>query len=489
MITKKIKYKILVTIVTLTVFFFLSFLLVLNSSLRKMTFEQIENKSGLIGKNAAEALRQPLFYGDYTLLRNIVDPLFGEDIAYIIVYDAQTGRIAYSKSSREYELLVDELLLRINQAEAKQPATKVTLADESFLEYIFPVILGGRDKPFGHVVIGVSQKSISTRLRTISRQIGLLGLAVLVVMVFFIFLLSTSLTRPIGLLTKTITSFSAGDLKARSPIRTGDEIEILSEAFNLMAAKINEQIASIEKYSHELESMVEERTVKWKSTQDELQQKEIALLRAEKMQGLNMLVGSIAHEINNPLAIISGNLQFLEKDAGDRERRIKKIDQAVLRISKLIGDLTFFASLREVTLKTLAVDSLLRELSAELIPHDIKVGFEGQKEMNIWANENMLRLAFTHLINNSVEELHEKSLDRQITMRLFEDNANCIIQVADNGRGFMEPERVFEPFYTNKPEKKGLGLTYVYHIVHLHSGEVKVENLGSGGQVTITLPK
>ncbi len=490
MIINRIRFKLPATVLAVTIASFLVFIFVLNTNLRRTTADEIGKNAVLTGGNAAEALRQSLFYSDYTLLRNIADPLATEDFSYFLVHDANTGSFAYNRGAVDPAAAPEEILARLAQAGRQRVFSQVVLPGEGeFNEYIFPIVLGGVESPFGHVIIGISRQQIADRLRSISRQVILVGLAALVLLSFLVFLLSLGFSRPISELTATITSFSGGDLQARAGIRTGDEIEILSDTFNQMADKINDQIASIEKYSRELESMVQERTAKWQAAQEELHRKEKDLLRAEKMQGLNLLLGSIAHEINNPLAIISGNLQFLQKDDADRQRRIEKIDQSVSRISKLIGDLAFFASIREVTIKAVDVRILLKELAAEMIPGHIDFSVAGSGNVQFWANEEMLRLVLGNVLSNAVEELRPEAGPGRIRVELAEDAQRCVVTISDNGPGFRQPERVFEPFYTTREDRKGLGLTYVYHIVHLHNGEVKAENLDQGARVTIVLPK
>lgn len=485
----RIRFKLPATVLAVTVASFLVFIFVLNTNLRRTAADEIGKNAVLTGGNAAEALRQSLFYSDYTLLRNIADPLATEDFAYFLVHDANTGSFAYSRGAVDPAAVPEGILARLVQAGRQRVFSQVDLPEGQFNEYIFPIVLGGVESPFGHVIIGISRQQIADRLRSVSRQVILIGLAALLLLSFLVFLLSLSFSRPISELTATIVSFSGGDLQARAGIRTGDEIEILSDTFNQMADKINDQIASIEKYSRELESMVQERTAKWQAAQEELHRKEKDLLRAEKMQGLNLLLGSIAHEINNPLAIISGNLQFLQKDDADRQRRIEKIDQSVSRISKLIGDLAFFASIREVTIKALDINSLLSQLAAELVPGHIDFSVAGNGNVQFWANEEMLRLVLGNVLGNAVEELRPEAGPGRIRVELAEDAQRCVVTISDNGPGFRQPERVFEPFYTTREDRKGLGLTYVYHIVHLHNGEVKAENLDQGARVTIVLPK
>src|SRR3989442_9781216 len=225
------------------------------------------------------------------------------------------------------------------------------------------------------------------------------------------------------------------------------------------------------------------------------------LHQAEKLTAMGQLVSGVAHEINNPAAIISGFAQTLlldELKAEHREMAQMIYDEAT-RIGRITQNLLAFARAggRERTLVDL--NDILRRTFALRSYHlstlNIAVALElDPSDPKIWANASEMQQMLLNLVINAEQALMTVETSRTITIRSTSTEAEVCFEVADNGPG-IAPEirgRVFDPFFTTKPEDvgTGLGLSICYGIVREHGGLITVESeLGHGAAFLVVLPR
>jgi signal transduction histidine kinase len=272
-------------------------------------------------------------------------------------------------------------------------------------------------------------------------------------------------------------------------IGSGDEIEVLAEQFNSMAAKLQDSYRDLEK-------KVEERT-------RELKQSQEAMIQQEKMVGVGQLAAGIAHELNTPLGTIIGYAQMLREDLGSQPSAngslndVDEIIEQAGRCRDLVKNLLNF-SRRSTTEKTSSDINAIVGKIVSLVEHDfgmknVRVRMELDSNLpKVRVNENEIAQVVLNLANNAVDSMPDGG---ELTIRTFyeEESDRIRVEVHDTGFGISESDRtrVFEPFFTTKEVGKGtgLGLSICYKIVENHMGSMEFDSvIGRGTTFRVYIP-
>jgi two-component system sensor histidine kinase PilS (NtrC family) len=235
------------------------------------------------------------------------------------------------------------------------------------------------------------------------------------------------------------------------------------------------------------------------------------LRRRERLAGVGELAASIAHEIRNPLAAISGSVELMRGEGAgpDRERLMDIVLREIGRLDALIGDFLQFARPAPPKLVPVAVGALLAEVAemlARAAPPGARLAHEAEPDAVALADPTQLRQVLWNLARNACDALEGPGAVRLSASRVGrapqghpadgrkrgrEDAAAVEIVVEDTGRGIplADLERIFDPFYTTKPDGTGLGLPTVHRIVESHGGALQVESQpGVGTRFRVRLP-
>lgn len=210
----------------------------------------------------------------------------------------------------------------------------------------------------------------------------------------------------------------------------------------------------------------------------------------ERLSTLGEMSAGIAHELRNPLAVISGYTKMLLRKVDDSMKpSVEAISKEVVVMDRIITDFLSFAKptdmiFSEVDLKYFLSDCLssLDKTSAEM-----NISLNIDLLPHIRADEIFLRQACTNLLQNAIESMPEGG---DLKIAGFMDDYVCI-SITDTGHGIPESiqGKIFLPFYTTKERGTGLGLAIVHKIIVSHGGDVKVESSDKGTTFIIRLPK
>jgi len=231
-----------------------------------------------------------------------------------------------------------------------------------------------------------------------------------------------------------------------------------------------------------------------KRTESQLQQ-------AEKLAAIAQLVSGVAHEINNPAAIILGFAQTLLLDELKPEHRemLQMVGEEAARIGRITSNLLAFARAGSKQRTLVDLNDIVRRTFALRSYHlstlNITVALElDQAEPKFWADPSELQQMLLNLLINAEQALMGVESRRTITVRTRSSEQEVVLELADSGPGIAPDVRgkIFDPFFTTKPEGvgTGLGLSICYGIAQEHGGHIAVESEpGQGARFWVTLPR
>ncbi len=267
-------------------------------------------------------------------------------------------------------------------------------------------------------------------------------------------------------------------------------------------------------------SELERRHQELKLAYDQLRSTQAQLIQTSKMAALGELVAGVAHELNNPLAIILGNAELLPEPANEDDRRaVQQIINATQRGRKVVQSLVTFARHDKIELDWHKPRDLiervldLRRTSFHTGDIRLQVNYDADVPM-VWVDATQIQHVLLNLLINAEQALRDRPAAQilvdvytasmpiekpgvlpsiQRATYLGDSNPMVVIDVADNGPGIAPPvlDRLFEPFVTTRPVGQGIGmgLAIAYAIVGQHHGTILVGSApNQGATFRVVLP-
>ncbi|NEP45295.1 MAG: HAMP domain-containing histidine kinase, partial [Okeania sp. SIO2H7] len=421
-----------------------------------------------------------------------------------------------------------------NKSNLSLAEAKVKIGDRSYLGKT--VTLSGLNNTELKLVALASMAPLKIAQQKLA--IGVILLSFLGVAIAFVvgYGVSDLIATRIARVTNAIEKIAGGELKTEVPVTHNDEIDKLAMGFNLMAEQLKERDRTITYQMHKLEETLQQLA------------RSIELIQSEKMSSLGQMVAGIAHEFNNPVSFIYGNvdpaIQYvddllevikiyqqeapnptplveetvsdLELDfvAEDLQSLLKSMKNGATRIRDIVEKLKTFSRLEQAGMRKVEIHenidstlSLLRHrlypigAEGELIRKEIEVVKDFEDLPPVICSPAQLNQVFFSIINNAIDALEEAIANNQISqnpqIKITTEVADLgwiKIIIADNGPGMTEGVRkqVFNPFFTTKPPGSGtgLGLSVSYSIVvEHHQGRLScISAPGEGSEFIIEIP-
>ena len=310
--------------------------------------------------------------------------------------------------------------------------------------------------------------------------------------------LGTNLARPVRALEDGARRIASGENLPDITVDSYDEIASLASEFNAMKHRLQERDEENQALNRTLEQKVRERTVQLEEKSQQLLSTQKDLAQAERLADIGVLASGVAHEINNPLAIIRGNAELLEMSSrlnDSDQSEVATIITQVGRVERIVSNLLTFARTKKMTLQSCLIEALLDDI-LDQIGHQVALDsyhIERKYQAAAYSVEgdaDQLRQVFTNLILNGLQAM-EAGGTLTVTTAVDREGRCCSVTIGDSGTGISAEvrEKLFTPFFTTKPRGTGLGLAVSYGIVTDHGGEIHVESSeGRGAAFTVALP-
>ncbi|MCU7845874.1 MAG: cache domain-containing protein [Candidatus Thiodiazotropha sp. (ex Monitilora ramsayi)] len=317
-----------------------------------------------------------------------------------------------------------------------------------------------------------------------------------------------SIFKPLEMMSEVVHATRQGISKRIGEVDSQDEIGVLARELDVLLELLRKRNQEIQEWADQLEDKVDERTGELKrkneklvSTIQVLRETRAQLIAAEKLAALGELTAGVAHEINNPTAVIIGNLDLLVDDLGEQAEPVRNeidlIIEQVFRIKEIIHNLLDYAKQEQVsdTPSLIDVNEVVQNTQA-LVRHlqknnkfELRIFLHASQPVSI--NPSELQQVLVNLVVNAVHALNDDDGQIEIETKNWL-NKGVVICVRDNGIGMDEQTagQIFNPFFSQMRNGRGtgLGLSISYGLVRKYGGGITVETKpGEGAEFSVWL--
>jgi signal transduction histidine kinase len=343
-------------------------------------------------------------------------------------------------------------------------------------------------------------------------EIGVATLLLLLASGVFVYRGSRDLFRPIERIHRVVKLVQLGKNQRIGAIGLDERHELaqLAKQFDNMLDLLQQRNEEIQRAAHDLEEKILDRTASLQEKTEQLEhhiqllnQTRDKLIVHEKLAALGELTAGIAHEINNPTAVILGNTELIRFELGNDAKRVEEeIDAIMLQIDR-IRNIT--RSLLQYSRHGGVQDEITWQHVNPIIDESITLVKTGSKkrdvefvtdlhaQSSVEVNRHQLLQILVNLQMNAIHAMNGKG---KLTIRSEDwcehgEVLGAIVHIEDEGCG-IKPEhlkRVFDPFYTTKREGTGLGLSVSQSLLSQTGGEIRVQSeVGKGSTFSVYLP-
>ncbi len=334
----------------------------------------------------------------------------------------------------------------------------------------------------GMLYVGFLEQPFTRMKYAALAAIGVLFFAMMVLAAVVSLRWARSIFHPVERMEATMRRVEEGALDARvGTVHSGDEIGRLAGHLDSLLDAVGEKTRELQRWNGVLDAKVAERTRELRDAQDQL-------VRSEKLATIGQLTAGVAHEINNPIAVIQGNLDLLRErldssTAAAVRPEMRLLDEQVERIRMVVMQLLQFARPGEFAgyVHSLDAATLLRE-SLVLVQHQlshagIQLHWALAPTPRVAINRQELQQVLVNLLVNAMHAMPEGGTLTLATAVQHEEGAGefVAIRVCDTGPGLGAEQmaQLFQPFATSKKDGTGLGLWISRGIVERYGGDIR----------------
>ncbi|MEM1171466.1 MAG: ATP-binding protein [Cyanobacteria bacterium P01_H01_bin.35] len=452
----------------------------------------------------------------------------------------QKGEIIASSFPKAYTFS-DEKIQELSQNNLKN----IEIGDKFYITKTITIL--GLDTTELELVIVSDITDLEITKRNFWLLISSLSFLGSVIAILVGYLVSNLIASRVSIMTNATEKLASGDLKIRLPVTYNDEVDRLAKGFNIMAEQLEARERKIKHQMQKLEETLD-KLLTTEGVLARLSSNQAQLVHTEKMSSLGRMVAGIAHELNNPVSFIYGNVDYaveyfeellelinvyqqeypeptplvndilseidIEFLGEDIHNLLNSMKNGADRIGNIVRNLRTFSRLDESGKKSVDINQNIQS-SLSILQHRCyaskKIGNQSERQIQIIkeygdlplvvCNAGKLNQVFFNIIENAIDALEtsidrgEKFMNPQILIKTEVTDTDWVkIKIADNGCGMTEEvkTKIFDPFMTTKSvgSGTGLGLSISYSIVvDEHQGKLScISAPGEGAEFLIEIP-
>lgn len=359
-------------------------------------------------------------------------------------------------------------------------------------------------KIVGMLYVGFLEQDFSAAKERTLWQIGLAFLTVALISVPVLLLWARSIFRPLEKMNAVIGKVEAGQFSARvGKAHIDDEIARVAHHLDSLLDQLEERDRILREWAEVLEQRVAERTKELETANQQLDVTTRQLIVSEKLAAIGEITAGVAHEINNPLAVIQGNLDVIQSEIGSAALPLRTefnlIQDRIQAIHILIGKLLRFARPEEFADSDVRIEvaqtihDTLPLLQHLLVKAGIRLDLDLHPTPMVQINKTELQQVLVNLCVNAIQAMPDGgTLSLSAGIDPEDSEHPILIRIADTGCGMAEDvaRRIFDPFYTTKGrDGTGLGLSITRDIIQRAGGKIDLQSqLGMGTVFKVKFP-
>lgn len=458
----------------------------------------------MLGNTVASMAGYYLRRSDYFQVKYLAQKMLSEypDVLYGSI-TGPDGVEIYSRGMEEFsEYITEAETQRAAQVSGVEPVIVQELGDSGrygrIVEVAVMVSVGERKA--GVVRIGYSMASLAKATRRTRVMLTLIVAGAALLAFGLSILMTRGVARPLGELARAARIISPHNVKGETRLEEAEsDIQSLAVVFDDLEDRLSARGDEVSELASSFRDMIHNLDIYIKQLKTLYQKMSLS----DRLHAMGQLSAGIAHEINNPLTIMSTYIQMMlkKKDLPDDIREeIGIINEEIGRISEKVRELQSFT--REASFQFVETDmrGLLGKI-LDLCRHQIgksdirlEIGFDSDEPLYARVDSGRMRQVFLNLILNAIHAL-EGAETRTMRINAGRKDDNMIwVTVEDTGSGIegSNLDRVFDPFFTTKKPGSGtgMGLAISYNIIRSHGGDIIVESeRGRGTKFTVTFPQ
>ncbi|WP_256926861.1 cache domain-containing protein [Hydrogenophaga sp. IBVHS1] len=369
-------------------------------------------------------------------------------------------------------------------------------------------LLDAREQRIGMLYVGYLEAPFRLVRYAMLAAMGLIFLVVMALSAWFSLRWARSIFQPVEQMNRTMQLVEEGQPQARvGPLPARDELGALAGHLDQLLDVIDDKTEALQRWGDELDHKVAERTQELEASNASLQLAQQQLVKSEKLAAIGQLTASIAHEINNPIAVMQGNLDLMRETLGKASEpvssELKLLDEQVERMRIIVTQLLQYARPTEYAgyVETLDLNRTMEDCLV-LVGHllaqtSIAVQRNFKATCRVACNRQELQQVIINLMINAIQAMPQGGELKLLTRDWWPEGSEggnaigALLVVQDSGAG-LSPEvrdRLFRPFFTTKNDGNGLGLWISQGLVERYGGGISADNRPdtSGASFTVLL--